>query len=454
MVHVAQPDVFEPTSKNPTLPCYQLGMHERVDTFFGREDILTQIDEYLLPRGSEDDGESLRRLQSFALCGLGGLGKTQTAVEYVHTRKLSFTAVFWLVADDKEILAQNFASIAQQLGLEDPEDGSGDLTASRELVKGWLSNPVRKFDVPDSPSNSVHWLIVFDNVSDLDVLSDYWPATGRGSVLVTSRDPFAKMDEYTVKHGVDLPTLSPTQTRDMLQKLTRLKTVESQQQALSAVSEKLGGLPLAISQMAGVIRSSRMTYSNFLEFWDKEGIAQLEQMQPVSTASEKARSLATVWALDRLSAVTIALLQVLSFLDPDSIPEHILKDHLGNAPLEAFPKTRGEYFTARAQLLSSSLVSHNIKEEQISLHRLIQDTIRAMIKPGNLLATVRTALDMVVMAWPFQLPSELHSNKRFAECARIFPCILRLRAWVEQLILEKNFDPGTSFAKLLNDTGW
>lgn len=452
-VHVPPSAAFEPTTRNPNLPCHKLGTYERLETFIGRADILDAIDACLLPVAQDGIGEISKSLRSFALCGLGGLGKTQTAVEFMHTRKRHFEAVFWLIADNPDILAQDFARIAQHLGIDDPDDG-GDLTAGRELVKGWLSNPVRKLDEPPSAANTVNWLIIFDNVSDLDVLSDYWPTTGHGSVLVTSRDPLAKLDSYTVKQGLDLPPLSSDDTKRMLEKLIRMKTDDSQQEALSSVVSKLGGLPLAISSMAGVIRESRMTFTNFLKFWEKDGIIQLEKMQLSSSKTEQATSLATVWALDQLPEKTTALLQVLSLLDPDCIPETILLDHLDKCHVEDFPQSTAEYYQARASLLQSSLIVQNADVEQLSLHRLTQETVRASMAPARLITIARGALDMVVLTWPFQKATDYHSTARFKKCELILPCVLRIKAWIENLVTEKGVNPGIEFARLLNDTGW
>jgi CO dehydrogenase nickel-insertion accessory protein CooC1 len=84
----------------------------------------------------------------FALCGPGGIGKTQVATEFVHTAKNRYDAIFWLQADQHSKLSQGYTNIAIKLGLviEDSTDAR-DPVVVQELVKGWLSNPVKTYKI-------------------------------------------------------------------------------------------------------------------------------------------------------------------------------------------------------------------------------------------------------------------------------------------------------------------
>jgi Holliday junction resolvasome RuvABC ATP-dependent DNA helicase subunit len=76
-----------------------LGSLTQNDKFFGRQNILQKLDELLLPRHdtivSAEDGV----LKHVTLCGMGGLGKTEIAIEYAFTRRDKFDAIFWIRAD-------------------------------------------------------------------------------------------------------------------------------------------------------------------------------------------------------------------------------------------------------------------------------------------------------------------------------------------------------------------
>lgn len=449
---------FEPISKDPILPCFALGAHQRLDQFTGRQEIMRTMDGHLLPPAPTPDSmdalptssASERRgiLRSFALCGLGGMGKTELAVEYAYSRKDKFEAIFWLVADDTQILASNVAQIAQWLGLE---DDSSDIAASRDVAMQWLSKPLRRTLVKDEPANVVDWLIIFDNVDNFDVLSENWPKFGRGSVLVTSRHAFAK-DNLYVANGISLPPLMNLESEALIQRLTHVKADVSQKEALSIIAQKLDGLPLAINQMSGVFRDLGLSYTDFLKYHNEEGIEALLKKQSESI-SQGVSSLATLWALDRLSKSTRTLLQVICLLDPDHIPEDLLIDKNSEVKLEHYPKSRGDYYNARSELVSSSLINHNA--DQISLHRLIQDTAKSMMSGEELIAAFQAAISLVVSAWQVQSMKEHHSVARFSKCEGVFPSVLRLKNGLEPLIQEPgDFPFDIRVAKLFNDTGW
>lgn len=455
---------LEMTGRDPKLPCYSFGMHQRLDHFTGRQRELQIIDRYLLPPSTdsasdfEDPDHSAapgeRQLRSFAICGLGGMGKTELAVQYAYSRKDRFDAIFWLSADDRNILASNFAQIAQKLDLE---DDSLDLAASREVVMGWLSRPLRKVTGKDESQNIANWLIIFDNVDDLDVLSEYWPKFGHGSVLVTSRDPFAKHNIYMEDtNGMDLTPLSISETEILMQRLTHVKADGLQQSALAEIAQKLDGLPLAISQMSGIFRQLRLlSYTDFIRYYNEEGIEKLVSQHPGSANHPTLQSLATVWCLDRLSESTKALLQVICLLDPDDIPEDLLFDKNKEVKMRGYPRSIGEYLNARSELVSSSLVNQNPEQRKISLHRLIQDSVKAMMSKEDLIATYQAAITLAINTWPFQSLKDHHSIARFSECEAIFPSILRIKEGIAPLLREwGDFPVDVRLAGLFNDTGW
>lgn len=442
---------FETTNADPRLPCFSIGHQKRTRDFTGRRDVLELIDKHLIPEKSQDSDQ----VRSFVLCGLGGMGKTTVAIEYAYARRETFEAIFWLRADDVNILAEDFAKIAQLLGLEDPEKGQSNVAVSCGLVNGWLSRPLRKSNGPDSHDNEVSWLLIYDNVDNMDVLSEYWPTSGRGSVLITSRDPLTKSNMYT-ETGMDLPPLSHGESEELLQKLTRKMAGISQQQALSAITGHLGGLALAIDQMAAVIRDLRLSYLEFLKLYEKEGIGRLQVMATgTNTSSQNVRSLATTWALDMLSPATRTLLQVIAFLDQDAIPEEILKNAPPGLALDGYPKTDLEYLSARKDLLQSSLVSHHGDNERLSLHRLIQDTTRASLDDEQTSTFLQAAVTLLANVWPFQSLENHHTTSRFKQCARLLPCLLRIRHTVEALLCHGKAVPNDiQLANLFNDAGW
>lgn len=84
--------------------------------FTGRNDTLDLIDKYLLPKAASDS-DIVRNPRTFALCGMGGLVKTDIAIHYAYSRRREFGAVFWLEAGGVSQLASDFGRIPSQLGI-------------------------------------------------------------------------------------------------------------------------------------------------------------------------------------------------------------------------------------------------------------------------------------------------------------------------------------------------
>lgn len=194
------------------------------------------------------------------------MDKTQIAAEFVHLHKDRFDAIFWIFADEEAKVAESFGQIALKLGFvsEDSVDAR-DKAVTRSLVTGWLAEPAKFTDPPDGRvTDQVAWLLVFDNVDNTEVLEDYWPIDGPGCVLFTSRDPLTKNSGYFARNGIDLKPFGNDEGSKFLQKLTKKKGDSY------GVTERLGGLPLALTQMAGVIIRRDLTFDEFAKTYDEE----------------------------------------------------------------------------------------------------------------------------------------------------------------------------------------
>src|SRR5260370_10316832 len=93
--------------------------------FTGRETQIAQLDHFL----KESD------TQPVSICGLGGVGKTQLALEYAHRRHAEeiYQAVLWVDAEDKTVLETGYISLALKLGLTER-----DPDKCIQAVKTWL----------------------------------------------------------------------------------------------------------------------------------------------------------------------------------------------------------------------------------------------------------------------------------------------------------------------------
>ena len=272
-VHVRPATPLSSHQHNAKLPCYLLGPHERNPDFVGRQDVLTALDQALLPGSKSEVISSQGQLRTFALFGLGGLGKTQIAVEYMYSRKPQYQAIFWVHADDSTKLANDFYHIALALGLES-EERLGDLVVARNLVLQFLSYTTTTKDnesTQDLSLASAKWLLIFDNAESLLDLRDYFPVTGSGSVLITSRDPIARSQTYFFSpQGIELQPFSSSESAAWLRRLTRQDETPEDIELSESIVAKVSHLPLAIMQVAGAITRQCLSFAEFTDLYSAQ----------------------------------------------------------------------------------------------------------------------------------------------------------------------------------------
>ncbi|RHZ43372.1 LipA and NB-ARC domain protein [Aspergillus thermomutatus] len=345
--------------------------------FRGRDDVFDMLDVYF----HEDQKPSQSR-RTFAICGLGGTGKTQTALHYA-VRNLSkyTTGIGFINATSLVSLSADFDRLHDLLRLGDSKNKIG-------AVKSWLSRP----------ENS-KWLLVFDNADDLDTVPvhQFYPAVNWGHIIITSRDQ-AVIGSIAENGHILSPLTENDAVQLLLEKSGIQRPTEGDIEDARTVTGLLGSLPLALVQAGAFVRSRHRSLREYCRLYttrrdDLLGFA--------SRLGDSEKLVLTTWEInfkqvERESSGAVSLLLLFSFLEPSSIPEMLL--HRGttpqrrwsedgemtevNAEMEGVDKQlvqviQGdfEFDMAVEKLLSFSLISCNKESEGLrsfSIHPLVQ----------------------------------------------------------------------------------
>jgi KaiC/GvpD/RAD55 family RecA-like ATPase len=115
--------------------------HQENPLFLYRADILNKIESHLDPAPRVKDEQCV-----FALCGLGGMGKTQIALEYAFSSLSKFKVILWVPADSREEILARYIVFAVELGLAEPTDD--DHNKAKDAVKEWFENSRMLISLP------------------------------------------------------------------------------------------------------------------------------------------------------------------------------------------------------------------------------------------------------------------------------------------------------------------
>ena len=358
--------------------------HQRNDAFTGREQILADLRADLLKKGKQ------------ALFGLGGVGKTQIAVEYAYRHQGEYIAVFWSFAGTEQSLRSGYAAIAALLDLL--EKNSQEQAKVTDAVKNWLEqNP--------------GWLLVLDNADDPTMVKPFLPQQGKGHVLLTSRAHTFQTLGILAPREVNV--LSPAEARAFL--LYRAgKDPTARSPEADALAKELGYLPLALEQAAAYMVENSVGFANYLDAFKKQRQALLNKQGPVFGNEEREqqkRTVATTWAVNfadvkKISPESADVLRLSAFLAPDAIPLELLENGASELPKKLTKKLaeRADNPLVLDELLNPllrfSLIRRDEEKSTYSIHPLVQEVVRDGLSKENQRAWAEQTVRTVKAALP------------------------------------------------------
>ena len=383
--------------------------------FTGRERLLTRLHTFLGRAMilSERERYPVAVSQTRAIKGLGGIGKTQTAVEYAHRYGNEYDLVLWVRADSREALLAQFAGLAPILGL--PYAAETNQHRQAEAVKRWLET-----------EHSQVWLLIFDNVEDILLVKEFLPEKGTGAVLLTTR--LHAVGKYMRK--IELDTLPLEEGVQFFQKRVgigeepeRKVLSPDERQAAEVLFTLLGGLPLALEQAASYIESQEQgcSLAEYVRLYEQQRATFLRLPHPVD--QDYPESVATTWLLsfervEQANPDAVDMLRLSAFLHPDAIPEEVLRTVIEEPQrLQAAIEIVQHY----------SLIQYQPESRTLTIHRLVQAVIQDGLEITERRAWARKVL--VALNAVFPAPEE---QDDWQQCERLLPHALLAARYIEE----------------------
>lgn len=343
------------------------------------------------------------------ISGVGGVGKTQIAIEYAHRFVEQYDRAWWINCEDETLIDDQISAFAVQLGLVDV--GSSTAVAVQSVAR-YLRGHDR-------------WLLVFDNVTNLESIWRRLPE-GPGHVLITARSGGWN------RNASGAIEINIMKRPDSIQ-LLRTYVASLDDDRVNQLAEALGDLPLALTQAGSFLADTGTPVSEYLEILSRdtrsilgEGAVGTYPRPLVATIRQSMRRLRD---LDS-SAVTIA--QICSLLAPDPIlvkwvTEPVPVDHVSpDGPLRGlFIISQEDPITLRRAVgRLNNLGLAKSDSGTLRMHRLTQAIIREDMPAADrakLLSDVQILLAM-------KYPGDPDDARNWPGWARLLPHLIATHA--------------------------
>ncbi|OCK88522.1 TPR-like protein [Cenococcum geophilum 1.58] len=347
---------------------------ERNPRFTGRESDLMKLEESLFI------GDQTTKV---AIMGLGGIGKTQLALELAYRLRIKDKncSIIWIPAINRESLEQAYLDVAKQLKITGCREDKEDV---KRLVQDHLGK-----------ESAGKWLLVFDNADDIDMwigkseqgssrLIEYLPKNKRGSIIFTTRDRKTAV-KLAHQNIVEVGEMNETVATELLQKCLFNKDLVNNRLDTTTLLNELTYLPLAIVQAAAYISENGLALADYLSLLaeQEEDVVDLlsEEFEDDWRYRNVKNPVAVTWLIsfDQIRHRDPLAAEYLSFMacvNPKNVPQSLLPPG----------QSRKKEIDAIGTLNAYSFIAKRPGELAIDVHRLVHLATRNWLRKEKLLA--------------------------------------------------------------------
>ncbi|MFJ8959093.1 FxSxx-COOH system tetratricopeptide repeat protein [Lentzea sp. NPDC102401] len=365
----------------------------RNPNFTGRVELLEQLGKRLTAGGAT-------AVLPSALHGMGGIGKTQIATEYIYRHLNDYDLIWWIEAARPTQIRAGLTELARQLGLPGASEANTAVPAVREALR--VGRPFRR------------WLLVFDAAESPEEVRPFFPANGPGEVLITSRNS----DWAGVARPLELAVFDRAESIELLGK----RGPEIDEADANVLADKLGDLPLAIEQAAAWRAVTGMPVSEYLRLFD-ESVAEILD---TSTPTDYDLSVAAAWnvSFDELKVRNPAahdILHVCAYFSPEPISRDLFTgvSRVSISP-ELDDTLRNPIKLARAirDINRYGLAKIDHGNNTLQLHRLVQLVLRNRVKAQQVQAQMKHGAHQLLASLD---PNDPESNRYWPRYRELMP---------------------------------
>jgi tetratricopeptide (TPR) repeat protein len=314
------------------------------------------------------------------ISGMGGVGKTEIATEYIHRHRDKYEIIWWIRAEHTDRVRDALVKLGQRLDVR-PAGPEGGRDRTIAAVLDTLANGVQ-----------TNWLLIYDNAAQPLELQPYLPACPpNGHIIITSR--LQNWPGYIEKDNVGVSPFTEDEAISFLRRRVAILAAsrgldadedEGRSREAGRLAEALGHLPIAIEHAAAYLTETGHSVDGYLSRFE-ENAHRLLNEQP----GEFPASVSATWRVstELLTPDAVHLFNLCAFFSPEPIAVELCLDHaraVGDPPgLRELLSSSPRFRAAATQMNRLSLVKMDGARDQIQMHRVVQAVTRGQLRQNR-----------------------------------------------------------------------